>query len=88
MRRFATPHPLYADWVRVKGLVVSVYEKSIIYSIPAGYFRRKVRIPLSVLKMTPRVDDHDLLVKGWFAGRESLPELKHDPKAIPPQITC
>lgn len=66
------PKPLYPDWSTVSGIVLSVYEKSLIYSVPAGYFRKKVRIPLSVLARPAQVDDMDIQVKGWFAAKEGL----------------
>lgn len=67
---------IYPEWVRVPGIVVAVYEKSIIYSIPVGHFRKRVRLPLSALEMKPLPDGRNLMVRGWLVHREGLPAIK------------
>lgn len=69
-------NPLYPEWVRVEGIVTAIYEKSIIYSVPCEYFRKRVRLPLSALEVRPLADSRNIMVRGWLAHREGLPEFK------------
>lgn len=73
--RYPAKHPsrpVYPDWITVDGIVLAVYEKSLIYSVRVGYFRKKVRVPLSVVQGVPAQHDTDIHLKGWFAAKEGL----------------
>lgn len=62
-------------WVKVRGHVVAVYEKSLIYQVPDGFLYRRVRLPLSAVDWRVRSGDNDIQVRGWLAQRENLQQL-------------
>lgn len=60
-------------WVTIPGRVLSVYEKSLIYLVPDGLMKRKVRLPLTAVHPNGiRVDAENILMQEWISKKEKL----------------